>query len=148
MKNTEQLLLTRDAICDVLTELMKLDGYTPEELADMSEYSPNMIRQAASGNRAMNTENLILLMRNLVVDRNYRMLNRLVLPTTVHLVVDGRIQANGSADDEVIDGGDALYTFRNGFNTGNIDAARSSIQKLDDVRRRCEAEVNLMAGAR
>lgn len=131
---------TKDSITKIIKALHVTDEYPYEVLADYAGLSASMMRQIADGNRDFKAHNFEMLKFNLAEkDGNLRAL-KISIPSSFGLIQTGEVKANGCPDDEVIDGGEALYMFRDGHRATNIDVIDESIKSLEDVLKRAKAE--------
>lgn len=137
---------TKDAIANVIKKLHIADEYPYEILGDYAGLSGSMMRQIADGNRSLKGEYLIPLAMNLLMKDGNKRIANMVLPLDYAIVRIGDVKANGCPEDEVIDGGEALYMFRDGHKTSNVDVMDASIEQHEQVLERMKAERARKAG--
>lgn len=139
---------TDQALRTGIRQLVDLDNYPWWRLAEMSGYSQSMLYAIVSGDRDWgDTNKLLVFMRLLSEDGNHRLHAKLTISPHYSLSSnDEDVKANGSLDDEVVDGTDSLVTARKAALGGDFEEVDHAIQEYEKVLHRLRAERKKMGG--
>jgi len=130
-----------------IRQLVDIDNYPWWRLAEMSGYSESMLRAVVDGDRDWkNSNKLLVLMRLLSEEGNHRLHRKLAISPKWTLSHMHDVKANGSLDDELVDGTDSLVSARKAALGGDFDEVEKAIENHEKVLYRLRAELKRMQG--